>query len=41
VLVRYNRAIRVFIAGLILVVLGVAAAIFADLVGYGGIALKG
>ena len=41
VLVRYNRAVRVFVAGLILVVLGVAAAIFADLIGYGGIALKG
>jgi hypothetical protein len=41
VLVRYNRAIRVFVAGLILVVFGVAAAIFADLIGHGGLALKG
>ncbi|RDI59245.1 hypothetical protein [Microvirga subterranea] len=39
VLSRYNRAIRIFLAGLILVAVGTAAAIFADLMGYGGIAL--
>lgn len=39
VLSRYNRAIRFFLAGLILVAIGTGAAIFADLMGYGGIAL--
>jgi hypothetical protein len=39
ILSRYNRAIRIFLAGLILVALGTGAAIFADLMGYGGIAL--
>jgi len=38
---RYNRSIRFFLAGLILVGLGVVFAIFADLLGYGGIVLKG
>ena len=38
---KYNRSVRIFIAGLILVACGVAAALFADLLGYGGIALKG
>ena len=41
VVVRYNRTVRVFLAGLILVTAGIAAAIFADLVGLGGIALRG
>jgi hypothetical protein len=41
VLVRYNQSIRFFMAGLALVGIGVAAAIFADLVGLGGISLKG
>src|SRR4051794_1526210 len=35
-LVRYNRTVRIFFAGLILVFIGVAAAIFADLIGLGG-----
>ncbi|AWM89267.1 hypothetical protein [Microvirga sp. 17 mud 1-3] len=38
---RYERAIRIFVTGLVLVTLGVAAAIFAELIGYGGIALEG
>ncbi|MBZ6077079.1 hypothetical protein [Microvirga puerhi] len=38
---RYERAIRIFVTGLILVALGVVAAIFAGLIGYGGIALHG
>ncbi|MGO4570725.1 hypothetical protein [Microvirga sp. 2TAF3] len=38
---HYNRSIRIFVAGLILVAIGVVAAIFADLIGYGGIALHG
>ena len=41
IVVRYNRSVRVFMAGLILVTAGIAAAIFADLVGLGGIALRG
>ncbi len=41
IVVRYNRTIRVFLGGLILVTAGIAAAIFADLVGLGGIALRG
>ena len=41
IVVRYNRTVRVFLAGLILVTAGIAAAIFADLVGLGGIALHG
>jgi hypothetical protein len=41
ILVRYNRTIRLFLAGLILVAAGVVIAIFADLFGYGGIALQG
>jgi len=41
ILVRYERAIRIFVTGLILVALGVTAAIFAELIGYGGIALQG
>jgi len=39
--VVYRRAIRAFLAGLVLVSVGVAAAIFADLFGYGGIVLRG
>lgn len=35
VLVNYNRAVRVFLAGLGLVAVGVAMAIFGDLTGYG------
>ena len=41
IVVRYDRTVRVFLAGLILVTVGIAAAIFADLVGLGGIALRG
>lgn len=41
IVVRYNRSVRVFLTGLILVTAGIAAAIFADLVGLGGIALHG
>ena len=41
ILARYNRAVRVFLVGLILVAFGVVAAIFADIVGYDGIALEG
>ncbi len=40
-LVRYNRSVRIFIIGLVLVALGIVAALFADLLGFGGIALKG
>ena len=40
VVVRYNRSVRVFMAGLILVALGVVAAIFSDLVGLGGSVLR-
>lgn len=39
ILSRYKRSIRIFLAGLILVALGTGAAIFADLLGFGGIAL--
>jgi hypothetical protein len=38
---RYNRSIRYFLAGLILVGLGVVFAVFADLLGYDGIVLQG
>jgi hypothetical protein len=41
VMTRYNRSIRIFMAGLILVAMGVVIAIFADIMGYGGIALRG
>ena len=39
-LTRYNRSVRIFLVGLVLVATGVAAAIFADLAGIGGIALR-
>jgi hypothetical protein len=38
---RYERAVRIFVAGLILVAVGVVAAIFAQLLGHGGVALHG
>jgi hypothetical protein len=38
---RYNRSIRIFLAGLILVAAGVIMALFADIIGYAGTALKG
>lgn len=41
ILAHYNRSIRLFKVGLILVAIGVAAAIFADLLGIGGIVLRG
>jgi hypothetical protein len=40
-LARYNRTVRVFVAGLILVAFGVVAAIFADLLGYAPTVLRG
>ena len=41
ILTFYERSIRIFVAGLVLVAIGVAAAIFAELIGFGGIALQG
>lgn len=38
---RYNRSIRFFLTGLVLVGLGVVFAVFADLFGLGGIVLQG
>jgi uncharacterized membrane protein YczE len=38
---RYNRSVRFFLTGLILVGLGVVFAVFADLLGVGGIVLQG
>jgi hypothetical protein len=38
---RYNRSVRFFLTGLIFVGLGVVLAIFADLMGLGGIVLQG
>ncbi|MCD6070597.1 MAG: hypothetical protein K0S42_1113 [Microvirga sp.] len=38
---RYNRSVRFFLTGLILVGLGVVFAVFADLFGFGGIVLQG
>jgi len=38
---RYNRSVRFFLTGLTLVGLGVVLAIFADLLGIGGIVLQG
>ncbi|MEZ0172662.1 hypothetical protein [Microvirga sp. TS319] len=38
---KYNRSVRIFIIGLMLVACGIAAALFADLLGFGGIALRG
>ena len=38
---RYNRSVRFFLTGLILVGLGVVSAVFADLLGFGGIVLQG
>jgi hypothetical protein len=38
---RYNRSIRIFLVGLVLVALGVVIAIFADILGYAGSALQG
>jgi hypothetical protein len=40
-LARYNRTVRIFFVGLVLVFIGVAAAIFMDVIGLGGSALKG
>jgi hypothetical protein len=37
--VRYDRAVRIFLVGLILVAVGVVLAIFADVAGYGGTVL--
>jgi hypothetical protein len=41
VLARYNRTVRIFILGLVLVAAGVMAAIFADVMGWGGTVLAG
>jgi len=38
---RYNRSVRFFLTGLILVGLGVVFAVFSDLLGFGGIVLQG
>jgi hypothetical protein len=38
---NYQRAVRVFVVGLVLVALGVIAAILAHIVGYGGVVLHG
>jgi uncharacterized membrane protein YczE len=38
---RYNRSVRFFLIGLVLVGLGVVFAVFADLFGFGGIVLQG
>ncbi len=38
---RYNRSVRFFLTGLTLVGLGVVFAVFADLLGLGGIVLQG
>ncbi|MBQ0824392.1 hypothetical protein HPT29_012260 [Microvirga terrae] len=38
---RYNRSVRFFLTGLSLVGLGVVLAVFADLLGFGGIVLQG
>jgi hypothetical protein len=40
-LTRYNRTVRIFFVGLVLVFVGVAAAIFMDVIGLGGTVLKG
>jgi hypothetical protein len=37
---RYNRTVRIFFVGLVLVFVGVVAAIFTDLIGLGGSVLK-
>lgn len=37
---RYNRSVRFFLTGLTLVGIGVVLAIFADILGFGGIVLK-
>jgi hypothetical protein len=39
--VRYNRTIRIFLTGLVLVAFGVLAALFADLLGYTATVLRG
>lgn len=41
ILAFYERSIRIFVAGLALVAVGVAAAIFAQIIGYGGVVLRG
>jgi hypothetical protein len=40
VLANYNRAVRVFLIGLVLVAVGVAFVILADILGYGGTVLQ-
>lgn len=38
---KYNRSVRIFLTGLILVSLGVIFAVFADIMGFSGIVLEG
>jgi len=38
---RYNRSVRFFLSGLVLVGIGVVFAVFADLLGFGGVVLNG
>jgi len=41
IVTHYERAVRIFVVGLILVAIGVVAAIFAQLLGHGGVVLHG
>ena len=41
IVVHYERAIRIFVAGLIVVALGVIVAVFAEVLGRGGFVLQG
>jgi hypothetical protein len=41
IVARYARAIRIFVVGLVFVAAGVVAAIFAGIIGRGGLALSG
>lgn len=41
IVTHYERAIRIFVVGLVLVAIGVVAAIFAQIIGHGGVALHG
>ena len=41
VVARYDRSVRIFLIGVILVAVGVVLAIFADVLGYGSTVLQG
>lgn len=41
IVVNYERAVRIFVAGIVSVAVGVVAAIFGHIAGYGGIVLHG